>query len=527
MATDDESNSNLRRLRSRPVCIVCGRPSEAREIAKALGIEGKKHRLSGHDVSMVKDGHTFYLGEFQINPKETLKYYITSSLRQGIQSFTINAAILLNLLQPRFVLHAGVCAGYDSHHGIKLRDVVFGEAAINYEEGKFETVDNGDVLFRPDYNRVSVEAGDLQAFASAQGDLGYHYGEYISGSAVRSDAGAVFDKIRQQTSQVNRNAIALDMEASAFIQLCKHFEPHGPSCLGVVKGISDFGNSDKGKDETAYDDALKNTAAAIREWIIYRIPAISWEVDESGEPGAKIVPGYYENFVRRVVDNQLQGWPARYKDEPDVIIPNGEIQGFISVLPKARQPSFVKELGHVQNTMSKYGIREILIGGKTGERYLYYKAGYLIDWCRCVNSLEKYEDADYQVGVFERILTKQPYYKDKLDDGTTHARVMSWEEAMEWLEKTLKAEARVKTKAPTTTAPSVPAQTPRAFSEGQGLPAQRDDPERRRTDPLGEKRRGGALNHLLGPFRRRGGGVGTAKVLVRPVVTTAAGAAGG
>ena len=71
------------------------------------------------------------------------------------------------------------------------------------------------------------------------------------------------------------------MEASAFIQLCLHFGSQGPTCLGVVKGISDFGNSQKGKDETAYGDALKNTAAALKEWITHQIPAITWEVDES------------------------------------------------------------------------------------------------------------------------------------------------------------------------------------------------------------------------------------------------------
>lgn len=71
------------------------------------------------------------------------------------------------------------------------------------------------------------------------------------------------------------------MEASAFIQLCKHFEPNGPTCLGVVKGISDFGNAEKGGDSTAYNDALDKTAAAIKDWITHRIPNTNWVVDES------------------------------------------------------------------------------------------------------------------------------------------------------------------------------------------------------------------------------------------------------
>jgi len=35
------------------------------------------------------------------------------------------------------------------------------------------------------------------------------------------------------------------------------------------------------------------------------------------EPGAKIVPGYYENFVRRVLDNHVQGIEAYLQDDPE------------------------------------------------------------------------------------------------------------------------------------------------------------------------------------------------------------------
>ena len=80
---------------------------------------------------------------------------------------------------------------------------------------------------------------------------------------------------------MQRNAIALDMEASAFIQLCEHFGSNSAKCLGVVKGISNFGNSEKGKDEGAFSEVLKNTALGLQELITHRIPVITWEFDES------------------------------------------------------------------------------------------------------------------------------------------------------------------------------------------------------------------------------------------------------
>ncbi len=67
------------------------------------------------------------------------------------------------------------------------------------------------------------------------------------------------------------------MEASAFLKLCGYA---GVSSLGVVKGISDFGDAEKGKEPDAYEGALKNTAIALKEWVIHTIPAVDWQLDE-------------------------------------------------------------------------------------------------------------------------------------------------------------------------------------------------------------------------------------------------------
>ena len=182
---------------------------------------------------------------------------------------------------------------------MNLRDVIFGEAAFNYEEGKFEKVPIFGVVFRPNYNRVSVNAGNMRAFVESAGRPNYHFGEYISGSAVRGDASTIFTKIKETVRQrkeakvckitngqhqVNRNVIALDMEASAFLQLCNHFGHSGLTSLGVIKGVSDFGNARKGHDQNAYPDALANAAKALEVWVTYQVPAITWTADESRFP---------------------------------------------------------------------------------------------------------------------------------------------------------------------------------------------------------------------------------------------------
>jgi hypothetical protein len=69
-----QSDSKLRLLR-RPLCIICGRPKEAEEIAKALGVE--ENRFLGREVEGINDGHTFYLGSFDLGDdrEEKLDYY--------------------------------------------------------------------------------------------------------------------------------------------------------------------------------------------------------------------------------------------------------------------------------------------------------------------------------------------------------------------------------------------------------------------------------------------------------------------
>lgn len=88
---------------------------------------------------------------------------------------------------------------------IALGDVVFGENAVNLEEGKFKKSDSGEIVFIPDYDIVSVRAGDMQAFADDGVQKHFHYGDFISGSAVRGDAQMIFTNIRQQVKSDSRN----------------------------------------------------------------------------------------------------------------------------------------------------------------------------------------------------------------------------------------------------------------------------------------------------------------------------------
>lgn len=79
----------------------------------------------------------------------------------------------------------------------RLKDVIFAESALNYEEGKVELLEGNAVGFRPDFNTVRIPAGAMQAFADSPKRPDYHFGDFLTGSAVRGDASAVFERVKE------------------------------------------------------------------------------------------------------------------------------------------------------------------------------------------------------------------------------------------------------------------------------------------------------------------------------------------
>jgi hypothetical protein len=104
----------LRRLLNSSVCILCARPQEAEGIASALKCT---ETLYGHNVPEVDDSHTFHFGSLKLKDGNSLGFYVTHASRQSVQTFIVDASILFYILRPRFVLHAGVCAGYRDPKG--------------------------------------------------------------------------------------------------------------------------------------------------------------------------------------------------------------------------------------------------------------------------------------------------------------------------------------------------------------------------------------------------------------------------
>jgi hypothetical protein len=203
--------SNLRTLRSCGLCIICAKSDEAEVVKKKWFL---KNQIAGRDVAELSSefkGHEFFTGTFKLDTGKALSFYLTYTSRQGIQSFAAEAAVLFTILKPTYAVLVGTCAaisdkGYEyvcclivvlyADEACRLGDVIFGEKALNYEEGKWE-IENGKPVFRADVKTVEAQSASMGGFIqnAKLNREDWKLGDYISGCAVRLDAQFIFERV--------------------------------------------------------------------------------------------------------------------------------------------------------------------------------------------------------------------------------------------------------------------------------------------------------------------------------------------
>jgi len=119
--------------------------------------------------------------------------------------------------------------------------VIFGEKAVNYTEGKFVHVDGLGMVFRPDFETEMVRAGDMQGYIEFGDKPEYHYGSFLTGTAVRGgDAQDIFRQQREnvssllKTSRANCGFLTKKSDSSIGMQLAWTWKPvHSSSSVAV------------------------------------------------------------------------------------------------------------------------------------------------------------------------------------------------------------------------------------------------------------------------------------------------------
>jgi nucleoside phosphorylase/CheY-like chemotaxis protein len=175
--------------------------------------------------------------------------------------------------RPRVMMMTGICAGREGE--ISLGDLVIANPSWDYGSGKFISTD-GVRTFSPSPIQSALSAmlrksaGVICSDSEFLDEVRRKYpgtppktalqaqlAPMASGSAVRSD-----DEFFDELAENNRKVVAIDMEAYGVFAAAAEM-PSPRSEVIVVKGVSDFANSDKNDTHQNYA-AYASAAFALR-----------------------------------------------------------------------------------------------------------------------------------------------------------------------------------------------------------------------------------------------------------------------
>ncbi|KAK9815887.1 hypothetical protein WJX72_011355 [[Myrmecia] bisecta] len=189
---------------------------------------------------------------------------------------------------------AGVCAS----DKVAAGKVVFAARAFQYERGKYVKGDQGNTKFQPDFSEEKAKrAQDLENNLPTVKDHPDVFGNMavmLTGSAVRLDSPPF---ISQAAENVSRHAVALDMEASAFLAAC---DVCNVPALGVFKAVLDPMDSTKRQQAANYRlYAARALLFSMRVWRWYfNLPGNMAEQQE--ELGHNLADAYWRAFMEPV-----------------------------------------------------------------------------------------------------------------------------------------------------------------------------------------------------------------------------------
>src|ERR1700761_3553206 len=92
------------------------------------------------------------------------------------------------------------------------------DSAFNFEEGKYYTDADGALSFQGDWDKSTIATGNMQAFAESSKNPNYHYGDFMSGSAVRGDAPQRFEMIHKSVSRGSAHRSGPVIDLASFVK---------------------------------------------------------------------------------------------------------------------------------------------------------------------------------------------------------------------------------------------------------------------------------------------------------------------
>ncbi len=179
----------------------------------------------------------------------------------GMQAASAVSSKIITKFNPSYIFVVGICGGINDA-GVNIGDIIVASQCWDYEAGKINEDDKGELIFKPNMLCINTNQGALGRVTDFSNNTQYlfdiingysdnkpntflkvHFGPVGSGPYVLSSKNYL-----KKLQQSDRKLLGIDMEGYGVYKAC---EFHPTTIPIFIKAVSDFG------DETKQDNFQK------------------------------------------------------------------------------------------------------------------------------------------------------------------------------------------------------------------------------------------------------------------------------
>lgn len=199
----------------------------------------------------------FYYETYIKKDAENLRIVMTRQNNMGMIASTRTTTNIIWNFAPKYVIMTGVLAGIKHNNdNLVLGDVIIADKVWNCSSGKYINSTNNSsqknkIEFIPRPQEIKIPNNIVSSFKKAVSDNNCIYPAHIGHITSSMSVVANTEIIENRIIAHSKNTIGLDMESYGIAYACQIESKLKPTPI-IIKGISDFANSQKNYDYQRY-----------------------------------------------------------------------------------------------------------------------------------------------------------------------------------------------------------------------------------------------------------------------------------
>lgn len=144
------------------------------------------------------------------------------------------------------------------------------KTATNRIRGNFDAISEWSTNVKNQLNEFGLKPADIAPSDSNPSEPALSIGPIASSGSVVTDRGTIENGMSDHILNIDRNILVVDQESVAVVeQIKRNNAKFGRHVIpGVLRGVSDFADSDKGTDEAGRQDYAMYSAASLFKYLL-------------------------------------------------------------------------------------------------------------------------------------------------------------------------------------------------------------------------------------------------------------------